>query len=100
MIEMLSKHPYSILYQRVVFELDNEAKIMNQWFGKTIIHSNHRFTYETAQTIIEQNDGLFYKELITINQLAKILREKRKKNGAISFNKTEISFTDLPVCLE
>ena len=76
----------------VVFELDNEAKIMNQWFGKTIIHSNHRFTYETAQTIIEQNDGLFYKELITINQLAKILREKRKKNGAISFNKTETKF--------
>ena len=75
-----------------IFELDNEAKIMNQWFGKTIIHSNHRFTYETAQTIIEQNDGPFYKELITLNQLAKILREKRKKNGAISFNKTETKF--------
>ena len=55
---------------------------MNQWFGKTIIHSNHRFTYETAQTIIEQNEGSFYKELITLNQLAKNTQRKKKKNGA------------------
>ena len=74
-----------------IFELDNEAKIMNQWFGKTIIHSNHRFTYETAQTIIEQNEGSFYKELITLNQLAKILREKRKKMGLFLLIKQKLN---------
>lgn len=75
-----------------VFELNNEAKIINQWYGKTIIHSDHRFTYEDAQRIIEKNNGLFSKELLTLNNLAKKLREKRKINGAISFNKTETKF--------
>ncbi len=75
-----------------VFELNKEAEIINRWFGKTLIFSDKRFTYEDAQTIIEDEKGLYSKELISLNQLAKKLREKRKKNGAISFNKTETKF--------
>lgn len=75
-----------------VFELDNRANILNQWFGKTIIHSNKRFTYEQAQEIIETKQGDFAEEILKLNELAHILRAKKFKNGAISFESAEIKF--------
>ena len=75
-----------------VFELDNRANILSQWFGKTIIHSNRRFTYEQAQGIIETKQGDFAEEILKLNELAYILRAKKFKNGAISFESTEVKF--------
>jgi len=75
-----------------VFELNQEAIVLNQWFGKTIILSDKRFTYEQAQQVIETKKGDFADELKILNQLAYKLREEKFKNGAIAFETTEVKF--------
>ena len=75
-----------------VFELDERAKVYNEWFGRTVILSNHRFTYEDAQDIIINKKGKYVEELLKLDSLAKILRHKRIKNGAISFERLETKF--------
>lgn len=75
-----------------VFELDEKASIKNEWFGRTIIHSNKRFSYEAAQEAIETQEGEYAEEVIALNKLAKQLQTKRFKNGAISFETIEVKF--------
>ncbi len=75
-----------------VFELDNEAYIKNEWFGKTVIHSDRRFTYEEVQDVIEKKSNEYEKEIHKLNELAYILRDRKFKNGAISFETTEVKF--------
>jgi ribonuclease R len=75
-----------------VFELDRHAKIINEWFGRTIIHSNKRFSYEEAQDILESGTGIFSGELITLNNLAHKLRKDRFARGAVNFETTEVKF--------
>ncbi len=75
-----------------VFEMDDKAKIYQQWFGKTVINSNHRFTYEEAQTIIETEQGIFKDEILTLDRLAKLLRAERTAHGSIFFDKAEVKF--------
>ncbi len=75
-----------------VFELDRQARIVNEWFGRTIIHSNHRFTYEQAQEILDSGKGLFADELRLLNDLAKKLRKERFARGAVNFETTEVKF--------
>ncbi|MBV8390034.1 MAG: ribonuclease R [Mucilaginibacter sp.] len=75
-----------------VFELNEEAHVVNEWFGKTVIHSDRRFTYEEVQQIIEDESGEFDKEILKLNALAYKLRERKFKNGAISFETTEVKF--------
>ncbi|MDX5442381.1 MAG: VacB/RNase II family 3'-5' exoribonuclease, partial [Hymenobacteraceae bacterium] len=75
-----------------VFELDDDAKIVNEWFGKTVIHSDRRFAYEEAQEVIEKEYGDFMNEILLLNDLAKKLKKKRFRNGAISFETTEVRF--------
>jgi ribonuclease R len=75
-----------------IFELDDNAHIKKEWFGKTVIHSNRRFTYEEAQERIEQKSGDFFAELTTLNELALKLRVERFMRGAINFETTEIRF--------
>lgn len=75
-----------------VFELDAEANVVEQWFGKTIIHSDTRFSYEDAQEILENKSGNHSEELLKLNELAYILRERKFKHGAISFESVEIKF--------
>jgi ribonuclease R len=75
-----------------VFELDQEANVVEQWFGKTIIHSDTRFSYEDAQEILENKTGKHSEELLKLNELAYILRERKFKHGAISFESVEIKF--------
>jgi ribonuclease R len=75
-----------------VFELDEEAEIQNQWFGRTAIHSNRRFSYEEAQEVIEEKAGDYVDELLKLNELAYKLRDRKFKNGAISFESTEVKF--------
>ncbi|HNR75184.1 MAG TPA: ribonuclease R, partial [Cyclobacteriaceae bacterium] len=75
-----------------VFEMDNKGKIHKEWFGRTVIHSNHRFTYEQAQEVIETGTGTFAEELKILNQLHHILRKERFKKGAVNFETTEVKF--------
>ncbi|MDA9714944.1 ribonuclease R [Bacteroidota bacterium] len=75
-----------------VFELDPNCNVLSSWFGKTIIHSDHRFTYEDAQEIIEGGDGPFKKEITQINKLAQKCRKKRLSNGALNVKSNEVRF--------
>ncbi len=75
-----------------VFEMDDQAQIQNQWFGKTVIYSDHRFSYEEVQTIIETEDGPYKAEILTLDRLAKILRAERMAKGSIFFDKAEVKF--------
>lgn len=75
-----------------VFELDEQANIITEWFGRTVIHSNRRFSYEEAQEVIENKSGDHAEEILKLNELAYILRDRKFKNGAISFESTEVKF--------
>lgn len=75
-----------------VFELDQEANVVEQWFGKTIIHSDTQFSYEDAQEVLENKTGKHSQELLKLNELAYILRERKFKHGAISFESVEVKF--------
>jgi len=75
-----------------VFEMDDEAKIHKQWFGRTVIHSDRRFTYEEAQERIETQQGDLTEEILQLDKLAKIMRQERIRNGAITFDRSEVRF--------
>ena len=75
-----------------VFELDQDANVVDQWFGKTIIHSDRRFTYEEAQEVIEGLSQEYSEEIHVLNKLAYKLRDRKFKHGAISFETTEVKF--------
>jgi ribonuclease R len=75
-----------------VFEMDNKAIIRKEWFGRTVILSKRRFTYEEAQNVIETGQGDFSQELLKLNALAQTLRSNRFKNGAVTFEREEAKF--------
>lgn len=92
-----------------IFEIKENAEVVNQWFGRTVIYSDQRFAYEEAQHIIETKGDIIAEEIsltgkeykvsgeikdatLKMNDLAKILRRKRMQNGAISFDKVEVKF--------
>ena len=75
-----------------IFKMDAEAKILDTWFGRTIIRSNKRFAYEDAQEIIEGAEGDCKKEVLLLNDLAHKLRSERFKTGAIDFDRIEVKF--------
>lgn len=75
-----------------VFEIDENAKVLNEWFGRTVIHSDRRFSYEEAQSAIEEGADDLSKELQKINELAKKLRKERFNKGAVNFETTEVKF--------
>jgi ribonuclease R len=75
-----------------VFQMDVHGKVKNHWIGRTIIHSDHRFTYEDVQEIIEKGEGKFSDEIILLNRIARSLRKVRFDNGAINFSSQEVRF--------
>ncbi len=75
-----------------IFQLDENARIHKQWFGRTVIHSNKRFTYEEAQTIIDSGEGELNDEVLVLNGLARKLRDARFKHGSIAFDRIEVKF--------
>lgn len=75
-----------------VFEIDDEAGVHSEWFGRVIIHSDRRFTYEEAQERIETKEGDYSDEINTLNKLAHLLRRRRFKKGAIAFETPEVKF--------
>lgn len=84
-----------------VFEINDKAEVLKQWFGRTVIHSDKRFTYEEAQEIIENKSQISNLKsqispvdnaILKLDELAKILRARRVKAGAITFDKIEVRF--------
>lgn len=75
-----------------VFELDRNGKIFSRWFGKTVINSNKRFTYEDAQETLNKKTGQYFEELNTLNEISKKLRAEKTRHGAIDFEQDEVVF--------
>jgi ribonuclease R len=75
-----------------VFEMDEQANVIEQWFGKTVIYSDRRFAYEEVQEIIENKAGEYVDEILKLNEMAYHLRDRKFKHGAISFESTEVKF--------
>ncbi|NBC84271.1 MAG: ribonuclease R [Bacteroidetes bacterium] len=75
-----------------VFEMNEQAEIMDEWFGRTVIYSDRRFAYEEAQEVIEKRKGDMKNELLILHQMAQILRAERFRNGSIAFERDEVKF--------
>ncbi|MBI1768697.1 MAG: ribonuclease R [Bacteroidetes bacterium] len=75
-----------------VFEMDDRGKVHQEWFGRTIIHSDQRFSYENAQEVIETGKGRLADEIKILNDLAIKLRKERFSKGAVNFETTEVKF--------
>ncbi|OFY67647.1 MAG: ribonuclease R [Bacteroidetes bacterium RIFCSPLOWO2_02_FULL_36_8] len=96
--EKLSNHLCSLVPNEdrltfsVVFEMDENAVVHKSWFGKTVIRSAKRYSYEEAQKTLDTNQGVFMKELSVLNRMAEKLRSERFKNCAIDFETQEVKF--------
>lgn len=76
-----------------VFEIHSDTgELRRSWLGKTVIHSDHRFTYEEVQEIIENGAGLHANSVLVLNRMARQLRTQRFANGAINFSSQEVRF--------
>ena len=76
----------------IIFEMDESANMLDYTIKKTVIHSDVRFTYQTAQDVIDNKEGKLVTELLLLDKLSKILRDKRQQNGSINFESTEVKF--------
>ncbi len=75
-----------------VFTMNDDAQIVSEWYGQTIIHSNRRFSYEEAQEVLDTQSGDNLEELNTMMRLGRLLRARRFKDGAIAFEQPEVRF--------
>ncbi|MFR9619840.1 MAG: ribonuclease R [Rikenellaceae bacterium] len=75
-----------------VFKINENLEILEEWFGRTVIYSDRRFTYAEAQDVIETGEGDYKEEVLTLNRLAQKMRAKRFKDGAIGFEREEMKF--------
>ncbi len=75
-----------------IFQINTKGHVKEFWLGKTVIHSNHRYTYEDVQEIIEKKEGINKEEILLLNELAQLFRAERFKKGAINFSSTEVRF--------
>ncbi len=75
-----------------VFQMNKKGNVKQYWLGKTLIHSNHRFTYEEVQSIIETKKGEHKKEVLLLNEISQNLRGQRFSKGAINFSSQEVRF--------
>jgi ribonuclease R len=96
--EKLSNHICSLnpfedkLTYSAVFELDSKANVVNEWFGRTIIKSDKRFSYGEAQKVIDTGEGDMKEQLLTLHNLAQSLRAKRFATGSFAFERIEVKF--------
>ena len=87
----LRPHEEKLTYS-CVFKMNKEGEIKETWIGRTVIKSNHRFSYEDVQKIIDNQTGLYDKEVLVLHQLAQTMRKVRMKEGAINFSSQEVRF--------
>jgi len=96
--EKLSNHICSLnpgedkLTYSAVFELDGRANVISEWFGRTIIKSDRRFSYSEAQKVIDSGEGDMKEQLLTLHHLAQKLRERRFASGSFAFERLEVKF--------
>ncbi|MEN9880981.1 MAG: ribonuclease [Candidatus Parcubacteria bacterium] len=96
--EVLSNDLCSLVYgedrlvMSAVFEIDDEGEVCGEWYGRSVIHSGRRYTYEDAQITLDTNKGDFAEELTILNTIAKKLTKKRFENGALSLETEEVKF--------
>ena len=87
----LRPHEESLCFS-AVFTLDEQLDILDEWFGRTVIYSDRRFSYEEAQQVIETGQGDYADEILTLNRLAQAMRRERFRHGAIGFDRAEAKF--------
>lgn len=87
----LRPHEEKLCYS-AVFEMDDNANVVGEWFGRTVINSDRRYNYEEAQEIIMTGNGDYAKEIAILDGHAKKLRAGRFKQGAIAFDRLEVKF--------
>lgn len=75
-----------------IFQMTPKGEVKQYWLGRTVIHSDHRFTYEEVQAIIEEKSGLYAEEILVFHDIAQRLRKKRFQHGAINFSSQEVRF--------
>lgn len=78
------------LAMSVMVHITSDGEITKRWYGRTVIHSDKRFTYEEAWESINNENGLYHKELTILNNIAKIMRKEREENGSLEFAGEEI----------
>ncbi len=76
----------------VIFEMDDQASVLGSRIARTVIRSDRRFTYEEAQEVIETGHGDYAREILKLDELAKILRKERYANGSVEFDRAEVRF--------
>ncbi len=75
-----------------IFEMTPKAEVKSHWLGRTVIHSNHRFSYEEVQEIVEKEEGIYSEQILLLNKISQKLRKQRFKKGAINFSSQEVRF--------
>ena len=75
-----------------VFEMNDKSEVINEWFGRTIINSDRRFSYNEAQQVIDTGEGDMQDQVLLLHKLAQQLRTKRFASGAFAFEKIEVRF--------
>ncbi len=96
--ERISNHICSLnpaedkLTYAAVFELDSKANVVKEWFGRTVINSDKRFSYSEAQKVIDTGEGDMKEQLLTLNNLAQTLRSRRFASGSFAFERLEVKF--------
>ena len=91
--ELCSLRPHEDKFTfSAVFTITEKGVVKDHWLGRTLIHSNHRFTYEEVQDIIETKEGLHSEEILILNTMARKLRQDRFDKGAINFSSQEVRF--------
>jgi ribonuclease R len=75
-----------------VFTMNEAGEVLDEWFGRTVIHSNRRFNYDEAQEIIETGEGDMKEEILKLYEISKVLKKKRFANGSINFERDEVKF--------
>jgi ribonuclease R len=92
--DLCSLNPHEDKYTfSAIFTVTNTGEILTKWFGRTVIHSDKRFTYEEAQEVIDgKRDGPYQTELRTLRDIGKIFEKEKFENGAINFETEEVKF--------
>jgi ribonuclease R len=75
-----------------VFRMNDQGEVLDEWFGRTVIHSDRRFNYEEAQQIIEGGEGDMKEEMLKLYDISRILKEKRFEHGSVNFEREEVKF--------
>lgn len=91
--ELCSLRPHEDKFTfSAIFQMNAKGEIKQYWLGRTVIHSDHRFTYEDVQEIIESKEGKFSEDILLLNDIAQKMRKKRFSKGAINFSSQEVRF--------